>query len=109
MRTQDTAKTISNVLWLRYIWSEAAMLSLGVEEVFGDIDDVLQVHDPAQHHLDWQRGHEQEQIHEHHVANEAHFDVEISHDGASEQRRHHRQIAEYHENPGEFADYPVRR
>ena len=52
------------------------VLKLDIEEIFGDVDEVLQVECPAEDHFQWQCGHPEQQLCEDHEAEVAHSLVE---------------------------------
>src|SRR5262249_26819338 len=77
-----------------------------VEEVFRNINDVLEIHGPAQNHLDRQRGHELNQIYEQEKANEAELDEERPHHGLGQERRQQKQVRQNEHNAGQLAHKP---
>src|SRR5262249_9467928 len=77
-----------------------------VEEVFRNVNDVLEVHGPAQNHLDRQRGHELNQVDEQEEPNEAELDEKGPHDGLGQKGRQKKQVSQDQHNAGQLAQKP---
>ena len=79
------------------------VLKLDIEEIFGDVDEVLQVECPAEDHFQWQCGHPEQQLCEDHEAEVAHSLVEGLEPFHGEERWECDEVETDHDEAGEFS------
>src|SRR5262245_48556435 len=77
-----------------------------VEEVFRNVNDVFEIHGPAQDHFDRQRSHELNQVNEQEKANETELDEEGPHHGLGQERRQQKQVGQNEHDAGQLAQEP---
>src|ERR1022692_195834 len=80
-----------------------------IERKLLDVDDVLEVEDPSEVHLDGHREHDEEQVHAYEEAHHPHLFVETPEERLGEKARQRTEIEEDEEYSRQLALQPERR